>query len=847
MLLAASTATFANDRANRQQNPVRDSGKEPKKEEPKIEPAVPLDTAEVNDARAFAAELPARDKAMLNALRFLTIPEFQQELLRGRRHRRCVLEPIEQPGKGPMNITYALRLWAVLETGMPSSPGLVAEVNRLAATPVPAPTRSLAEAAVHLAILKCAASRSDWPQRAQLVDRARELHKLCEAAADVGSPRSPLVNASPNGTFIQAPWFANHFWRGIAVRSAAALGIATESKQWGKDLDWLAKSYVDKQGWVVSKNIGANPSYDLHTNLLALAAFSLAAGAPDIVLSKGDSKAAALQLERGKEILARLVTYYPDLTFGGARLLPTVLLDGRVAPAAEKDGSKWVEAALQATLAQQGPSGNFMCMTMLAQELELGESGYYRTQESVARESALIVIALCGGPFAKRAPLADKSIFDVGMMLHKLALVEAGAAKVLSGDTRDLVNLAIDSGVDYLRTIQKKEGDFEGTYSSYASQTALCLLAMLHGGVPRDDKAIERGMKWLDEKKWAMLTYSYDAGIFLMLLQKYYEKEALNAGLLAAKTPEEFKVARKKLRDAIGAERNKIIDQILSNLDSARVTGTNGGYTYGRVADYGGMSGGDNSCTQYAMLAYHAGSLLGADVRGDVFKREVKRLLESFSEVKEIPPVVHEEEGAKGKKTAVKVNIQAGGWGYSCGKLPPNMQFSAAGMGTLAMCIDQLRLRGELAKDVEDQCEKAILGAALYISTQYAPANDPRQTLGGIGRLDMAQDGHGAYYNLYSVERGCSLAKIRMLNGTVDWYAIGARLLIDAQNDDGSWSQGRAYGRGASTPAAVNTCMAILFLRRAAMPVLTDHKKRDKTPDEAPPEEPKKEGPITGK
>lgn len=841
MLLAwLCVPVSAGDKVQRQQKPEPKKD-EPKKEEPKAEPAVALDTAEVNEARALAAAMPARERAMLDGLRYLMRPEFQEELLRGRKHRTCPLEPIETPAKGPMTLTYALRLWAVLETGMPCSPGLTTEVNRLCATSVAAPTRSLSEVAVHIAVLRSAASRPDWPQRDALCRRATELFKLCEAAVDLCSQRSSYVTSNR----IQVGWFANHFWRALATRCAASLGIATESKQWGKDLETLTKSYVDRQGWVSTKDVYFDPSGDLNANLLALAAFSMAADAPDGLISKGDIKNAATQLQRGKAILGRLQTSYVDSPFGGGRLLPLVMLNGKVVPESAKDDAKWLEAAISAGCEGQGASGNFKSTSMMATDMELGELRYVLDAEGQARETALTVIALCGGAFTRKAPLAGKSIFDVGMTLHSLALVEAAAARVMSGDTRDLVNTAIDTGVEYLRTIQTKEGDFEGSYQSYNSQTALCLLAMLHGGVPRTDPAVEKAMTWLDGKKWAMLTYSYDAGILLMLLQKYYEKEAMEAGLLSATTPAAFKTARKKLRDALPPERNKIIDQIIDNLDHARVTSANGGYTYGRIADGMGGYGGDNSCTQYALLAYHAASLLGADIRGDVFKREARRLLDSYYEDKSIPALQVEEEDAKGRKTAVKITVQPGGWGYSTGKSGAMLQFAAAGMGSLAICIDELRLRGELPSDMEDQCERCILGAAAYVAEKYVA--DPKQPYGTIGSLETATDGNGAYYNLYSVERGSSLSHLKLLNGKCDWYEIGSRLLIDAQNEDGSWCQSRSFGRSGVQPAVINTCMAILFLKRAALPVLTDHKKREQPPAKEPPkEEPKKEGPITG-
>ena len=51
------------------------------------------------------------------------------------------------------------------------------------------------------------------------------------------------------------------------------------------------------------------------------------------------------------------------------------------------------------------------------------------------------------------------------------------------------------------------------------------------------------------------------------------------------------------------------------------------------------------------------------------------------------------------------------------------------------------------------------------------------------------------------------------LIGRHEWYVEGAKLLLDAQKADGSWRV--ANGEN----AAYDTCFAILFLRRATMPL----------------------------
>ena len=62
-------------------------------------------------------------------------------------------------------------------------------------------------------------------------------------------------------------------------------------------------------------------------------------------------------------------------------------------------------------------------------------------------------------------------------------------------------------------------------------------------------------------------------------------------------------------------------------------------------------------------------------------------------------------------------------------------------------------------------------------------------------------------YYLWSLERVCVALGLRSLDG-FDWYAHGASILLDRQDDDGGWPHDR-WGRLPST------CLALLFLRKA--------------------------------
>ena len=72
------------------------------------------------------------------------------------------------------------------------------------------------------------------------------------------------------------------------------------------------------------------------------------------------------------------------------------------------------------------------------------------------------------------------------------------------------------------------------------------------------------------------------------------------------------------------------------------------------------------------------------------------------------------------------------------------------------------------------------------------------------------------YYYLYGMERMGILYGTDHL-GTHDWYREGAEFLVKDQNADGSWGGAKEKGR---TGPEVDTCFAILFLRRATKPLI---------------------------
>ena len=80
------------------------------------------------------------------------------------------------------------------------------------------------------------------------------------------------------------------------------------------------------------------------------------------------------------------------------------------------------------------------------------------------------------------------------------------------------------------------------------------------------------------------------------------------------------------------------------------------------------------------------------------------------------------------------------------------------------------------------------------------------------------------------------LAGISLLNGHTDWYEVGAEGLVQTQRAAGDWN-GRVNEKDGDVPQIINTAMAILFLKKAAPPVISDPRVRE---PRTPP------GPVTG-
>ena len=187
-------------------------------------------------------------------------------------------------------------------------------------------------------------------------------------------------------------------------------------------------------------------------------------------------------------------------------------------------------------------------------------------------------------------------------------------------------------------------------------------------------------------------------------------------------------------------------------------------------------SGWDLSNTQYGALGLRAAVGMGLKVSSDVW--------------------------IKIARTIGSNQARSGGFDYSRLRSStagyPSM--TVAGIAVLAICRQALGAGDARGKKLEAQVARA-----------WAWLAQERRAIGSI------KQSWPLYFH-YGLERAAILCDVTMVGDEVDWYARGARMLIDAQRSGGGWSSSQdAYpgnrlseGRGDS----VATAFAVLFLRR---------------------------------
>jgi VWFA-related protein len=340
-----------------------------------------------------------------------------------------------------------------------------------------------------------------------------------------------------------------------------------------------------------------------------------------------------------------------------------------------------------------------------------------------------------------------------------LVIVLASRGATADDPLRVAVDAAIARGVDHIRSEQDQDGhwNYSFNHDHVLGMTALAGLALLENGVAPTDPAIGRA----SEVVKAMARRSeltYDVSLAILFLARVQQGQS---------GPNDVLIRRLARRLEAGS--NDGIWNYTLPAVADEETGETFSSTPARTRNQSRRprrpGDGDNSNTQFALLGIWAAGRHGFDSNPAL--EEIDRHFRTTSD-------------------------EVGRWGYKPGEGARNAMTCAGLMG-----LSIAAARPALA---ERQTARAR-GVALAADPAFVAA------LNAVGKDAHGINRRSEVYYLWSLERVCVALGLRDLDG-LDWYSVGAHELLRRQRADGSWPDER-WG---SLP---NTCLALLFLRRA--------------------------------
>jgi hypothetical protein len=363
--------------------------------------------------------------------------------------------------------------------------------------------------------------------------------------------------------------------------------------------------------------------------------------------------------------------------------------------------------------------------------------------------------------------------------------------------TDQQVRAAIERGVAFLKKVRDDDGLYTGQYQrGYPfGETAMALLALRYAGVGTTDPAFDEPFKRMSKYRG----------------NQVYVNSLIAQVLAAIPKDKHTQATRMAMREQAAW------------MGSAQLA--NGMWTYHNPNQ--GQTGsrfvgsGDNSNTQFAMMALWQLNTAGAEPNLNVLKKCEKHFLET--------------------------QLADGGWGYTKPVAMPGLtggrvvsastpSMTATGLATMYIFMDVLHVRDG------GNCRTRRLapgGQNQYWDRRIASATDCVEAgldkwFAGRAKQEAARASRPGMplrpfitmydlYYLYSIERIGAASGQKYL-GHIDWYAAGAKLLLDTQNEDGSW--GYTYtapaqlriNQAANWPI-IDTSFAILFLAKGRAPI----------------------------
>jgi hypothetical protein len=314
------------------------------------------------------------------------------------------------------------------------------------------------------------------------------------------------------------------------------------------------------------------------------------------------------------------------------------------------------------------------------------------------------------------------------------------------------IQQAIEKARDWLVKQQKPDGSWVAMRSDdrRVGATGLAILALANAGLGADDPAVRRGLDWLRGQK-AEETYAV----------------ALQTLALAMLSP---------------AADRAILERNVAWLEASQVKRgrASGAWSYGRKPD--GESG-DNSNSQFALLALHEAARVGVKVRDDTWLRA--------------------------QEYWVGCANADGSWGYTMGNMAGSGSMTCAGIASVWITVEHVGAAAARAAGDNVACcgggasPKPLERGLNWLGRRFSVVENP-----GTGGQTWL------FYYLYGLERVGRFTARRFI-GDADWYLEGARMFVGIQNG----FTGEFPGTRIEDPM-VATSFALLFLAKGRRPVI---------------------------
>jgi hypothetical protein len=341
------------------------------------------------------------------------------------------------------------------------------------------------------------------------------------------------------------------------------------------------------------------------------------------------------------------------------------------------------------------------------------------------------------------------------------------------------VNRAIDAGILWLKARQRADGSWgpctaDQTYDGFLAgkgyetgPTSFAVFTLTTCGVSKSDGTIKKALKWLRTFDRNHRYTSYESSsLVLMLTALNKPKKRPVRGLQHSKNP-----LIRPPGSRFTKEEWRWMGRHAKAL--ARHQTEEGGFGY-----WGSRGYADVSATQFAILALRAASRAGY-------------------------PVERVNAGVWDRAVAYLGGLQGTEGGFPYHKdVAWSAGMTAAGLSSLLICREQMAL---LDSDPPAWLDETVAKAFSHLGKHFDPSENR-----------SPDPGRYHYCYLYAVERVGMLSGRRELGGK-DWYVRGAKWLLEEQKEDGRW-----VDRTCMRPEDVlGTCFALLFLKRATVPVIT--------------------------